>query len=381
VLTLLLALLPLSLSAGVASAQPAPATKSPKRAKALSPREVFNRVRASIFVVEALDQSGKAVKTGSGVSVRGSEIVTNLHVVEGAWAVRVRQGKESYPAKVAASDAAHDLCILSVTVSALDEAPPVRAIVPVSWINVGDRAYAIGAPEGLELSLSEGLISGIRKVQDKTYIQTSAPISPGSSGGGLFDSQGRLLGITTFYVEDGQNLNFAIPAEYVVDMPRKFAAPPVSVQVDPGDLEPPTPDFGPPPSERGGATFNEPPERAVPCQARTAYLAAWSQIGEQFYAAIDDGVGATIDGPPSAAMPSVYEMRRLRAEFAAVPVTQCLKLFRALMLQSWDLEIDSMRHAAIGMWNYASGARVEANKYGDAAMTENLRLLRAEEKK
>ena len=79
--------------------------------------------------------------------------------------------------------------------------------------------YAIGAPQGLELSLSEGLVSGLRKDGGTTYIQTTAAISKGSSGGGLFDAQGRLVGITTMYVEGAQALNFAVPAEQIASVP------------------------------------------------------------------------------------------------------------------------------------------------------------------
>jgi len=84
-----------------------------------------------------------------------------------------------------------------------------------SSLAVGERVYAIGAPEGLELTLSEGVISGLRDFDGAHVIQTSAPVSPGSSGGGLFDAHGHLIGITTFSMKEGQNLNFALPTEWV----------------------------------------------------------------------------------------------------------------------------------------------------------------------
>jgi hypothetical protein len=82
-------------------------------------------------------------------------------------------------------------------------------------VSVGDRVYAIGAPKGLELTLTEGLVSSIRETTDGRVIQTSAPISPGSSGGGLFDTHGNLIGITVGGFRGGQNLNFALPGELV----------------------------------------------------------------------------------------------------------------------------------------------------------------------
>ncbi len=78
---------------------------------------------------------------------------------------------------------------------------------------MGERVYTIGAPIGLELTLGEGIISGLRSHKDRRLVQTSAPISGGSSGGGLFDAYGNLVGITTFLLREAQNLNFAIAAE------------------------------------------------------------------------------------------------------------------------------------------------------------------------
>jgi hypothetical protein len=96
--------------------------------------------------------------------------------------------------------------------------PSVR-IASSQWLEVGDPVYAIGAPQGLELTLSDGLISGIRESKGTEYIQTTAPISKGSSGGGLFDAQGRLVGITTMFLKEGQSLNFAVPAELIASVP------------------------------------------------------------------------------------------------------------------------------------------------------------------
>ena len=80
-------------------------------------------------------------------------------------------------------------------------------------IRVGERVYAIGCPSGLDLTLSEGLVSGLRRKDGIAYVQTSASISPGSSGGALLDEYGNLIGITSFYLKDAQNLNFAISVD------------------------------------------------------------------------------------------------------------------------------------------------------------------------
>lgn len=190
------------------SLKPMPSSAAPTPESA---EGVFQRLSPSVFVIEALDESGSVVATGSGVMIDPGQVVTNKHVIEQGTAWTISHGREVWPASVARVDAAHDLCELKV---------PVFGALPVAMRNssslvVGERVYAIGAPEGLELTLSEGLISGFRDFDGKRVIQTSAPISPGSSGGGLFDAQGRLIGITTFSTKEGQNLNFALPAEWV----------------------------------------------------------------------------------------------------------------------------------------------------------------------
>ena len=84
-------------------------------------------------------------------------------------------------------------------------------------LQVGEAAYTLGSPVGLELTLSNGIVSGRRDEEQRHYVQTTAPISPGSSGGGLFDARGNLIGITTLALVGrerlNQSLNFAIPAD------------------------------------------------------------------------------------------------------------------------------------------------------------------------
>ena len=173
--------------------------------------QVFNSVSRSVFVVEAMSQKSEVSGSGSGVSVAAGLVVTNCHVIEESAAIRVRRDKITWPSHVAVDDSEHDICLLKVDgLSA--PALPIRAS---STLKVGERVYAIGAPEGLELTISEEIVSSLREFEGSKLIQTTAPISPGSSGGGLFDSEGQLVGITSFAVERGQNLNFALPGEWV----------------------------------------------------------------------------------------------------------------------------------------------------------------------
>jgi tetratricopeptide (TPR) repeat protein len=177
----------------------------------LSPQELFKRLSPSVFVVEVLDESGSLVAFGSGVAVASDQVITNKHVIDAGVAFRVKQGSRVGHAAVTYVDPDHDLCLL--TVEGL-RAPAVSVRLS-SVLKVGERVYSIGAPEGLELTISEGLISGLREFEEVRLIQTSAAISHGSSGGGLFDARGQLVGVTTFFLKEGQNLNFALPGEWV----------------------------------------------------------------------------------------------------------------------------------------------------------------------
>lgn len=185
----------------------------------LSPPDIFERVSPSVMVVESLDAKGSVTAFGSGVVICGGcgmgnppqtlppdsfeskRVVTNRHVIEGGVSFTVEHGGKTWPANVVRVDSNHDLAELSVG----GLTAPFLLVRDSSTLAVGEKVYAIGAPEGLELTISEGLISGLRDFDKGRVIQTSAAISPGSSGGGLFDAEGRLVGITTFYLKEGQS--------------------------------------------------------------------------------------------------------------------------------------------------------------------------------
>ena len=188
-------------------------------AYALAPTEVFDKVSPSVWTVRALDETERPVAFGSGVVIGPGRMVTNCHVIKEAKFILVRREHVFYEAKREYSDRRHDLCTLKI---AKFNAPAV-AVAPLSGVRVGQRVFAIGAPAGLALALSEGLVAALRGEDGKSQIiQTTAPISPGSSGGGLFDDSGRLVGVTTFGLVDlartNQNLNFALPAEWITEI-------------------------------------------------------------------------------------------------------------------------------------------------------------------
>jgi hypothetical protein len=171
----------------------------------LSPTQIASRSRGSVVLLRI--PSG----LGSGFVVdKSGRIATNLHVLGegGALSVVLPDGREVSDVEVLATDGSHDLAVLRVHARDL---PPVP-LADSDRVQAGDRVVAIGHPLGLENTVSDGLISAVRKLKDDlTVLQISAPISPGSSGGPLFNERGEVIGISTLIANAGQNLNFAIP--------------------------------------------------------------------------------------------------------------------------------------------------------------------------
>lgn len=158
--------------------------------------------------------------TGSGFIVAGDMIVTNHHVVEGCRGVMVKfqGGVYTVASGVLHLDKARDIAVIKI-----DSRPELMKALPVSAAlpKQGEDVAAFGNPQGLEFSVTRGIVSAIRTSdflnqldQDEplggNWIQTDAAISPGNSGGPLVNDRGEVVGMNTFYRVKGQNLNFAI---------------------------------------------------------------------------------------------------------------------------------------------------------------------------
>lgn len=177
---------------------------------------VYRKASNSVVTIEVTDKTGKKSQ-GSGVVVKmekgsGSIIVTNAHVVFQANAIRVSHRKKLFPATIwyAFDDVSLDIAFLQVDEQI--EAAQSRT----NDIEIGAAVFAIGSPLGLQTSISSGIVAGKRSGKAKIpLIQTTAAISPGSSGGGLFDVNSELIAITSFKVARGDNLNFAIDARLI----------------------------------------------------------------------------------------------------------------------------------------------------------------------
>ena len=202
-----------------------------------SAKEVFAEVSSGIVVVVPMNLSGSEVALGSGVVVSKSHVATNCHVISGAQQIAVRQAADAHArvthrmmAKLTAQYPERDLCLLFV--AGLSNSP---ALVPVPLgsardASIGDEVYAIGAVQGLDLSLSRGIVSRLRSSDGKNaapVIQTDAAVLSGFSGGGLFDRQGKLIGIMTFKPSSSGagGLSRAIPVEWVNELTQTVEAP------------------------------------------------------------------------------------------------------------------------------------------------------------
>jgi S1-C subfamily serine protease len=173
---------------------------------------LFQRLAPSVLVVETRNERGTA--QGSGVAVGSAEVLTNCHVLAGAQKIQLKQKESTWGAALDRADPKGDRCVLRVSGPPLVPVPGVRSY---GDLKVGEPLFALGSPRGLELTLSEGILSGLREEEGLKFVQTTAPISPGSSGGGLFDARGNLVGITTLVLAGkerlNQALNFALPAD------------------------------------------------------------------------------------------------------------------------------------------------------------------------
>ena len=179
----------------------------------LTPKDIVARSKPAIVRVESI--GGERVGTGFIVAASGV-IATNLHVVAGANDIRVKLLDGSiYPVvRIIGVDPKRDLVLLSIDA----KAPlPILALGDSNAVSAGDPVVAIGNPLGVfDYTVSDGLISSVRvESPELTVLQISAPISPGSSGGPLFNPFGEVIGIATAIVMGGQDINFGIPTNYL----------------------------------------------------------------------------------------------------------------------------------------------------------------------
>ena len=181
-------------------------------ASALTTEQLAEKALAATVFLEMKDSTGTTLSFGSGFFVKPNQIATNFHVIEGA-----AQGSAKLVGKytryqiegIVATDKDNDLAVLKVAASGVTPLP----LGDSDTVNIGAKVYVAGNPKGLEGTFSDGLISR-RESYPKKRLQMTAPISPGSSGGPVLNSKGKVIGISVSVHRalDAQNLNFAIPS-------------------------------------------------------------------------------------------------------------------------------------------------------------------------
>lgn len=189
-------------------------------AQSISKAEIPNSVAVAEMTLEntvsitVQDNDRQTLALGSGVIVAEGKVITNVHVIAGASYGYVQKTNSKDKLSIDGYfviDKNNDIALLSVPGVETKNKISINTEFP----KVGEKIYAAGNPQGLSGTFTEGNVSAIREIQSNYLIQISAPISPGSSGGAIVNSNGELIGIAVGGIEDGQNLNFAIPSRYI----------------------------------------------------------------------------------------------------------------------------------------------------------------------
>lgn len=173
-------------------------------------RAKFIQMSISIAKVESVDAQGR-LGVGTGVTVAPGWVATNCHVTRNGQELRVVKGGVRFGVTAQLADEKHDVCLLKV---------PSWRIAPVELgstteLKTKQAVAGLGFVGGIELSLRDGEIVGLHQLDDAKVIQTDASFTSGASGGGLFDAEGKLIGLMTFRLRGGDNHYFVIPVEWL----------------------------------------------------------------------------------------------------------------------------------------------------------------------
>lgn len=171
----------------------------------------------AVATLIALDNNKQPLALGTGffLDTAGS-LVTAAHVVEGAAEVLVRwKGKNETVSQVLRFDPKFDLILLKTSFSNT----PAVVLADSELVTVGEEVVVLSNPQGLEGTVSQGILSGVGSLDSVKYLQITAAVSPGSSGGPVFNLSGRVIGVANATLASGQNLNFALPSNLIKSLP------------------------------------------------------------------------------------------------------------------------------------------------------------------
>jgi S1-C subfamily serine protease/Flp pilus assembly protein TadD len=204
---------------GTPTPTPPAVTTTPKPAgqddeASLPPDQLFRAASLSVFVVDVADDKQNWAVLGSGFLISGDGLlVTNFHVIRNGSCAKIEtaSGQKFAVTGVVAADPNSDLAILQTDA----KGQPFLNLGADTLPAIGTHVYAIGNPEGLVNSLSDGLISGVRTDESIPMLQTTAAISHGSSGGPLLTADAKVVGVTSEMFVGAENLNFAVPVSNI----------------------------------------------------------------------------------------------------------------------------------------------------------------------
>ena len=172
--------------------------------------EIAERSMPSVVEIVTYDDTGTATGQASGFFISPQRIITNEHVVDGAYSAEIFTDQAYYD-RITILNADKDMDLAILRVDAQDEIP--LQINADAQLKPGQRVIAIGHPLGLHKTLSDGLISNVQTIDNVQDVQITAPTSAGSSGSPVLDEEGRVIGVVYAGIDEGQNLNFAIGIE------------------------------------------------------------------------------------------------------------------------------------------------------------------------
>jgi S1-C subfamily serine protease len=207
----------------------------------------------SVVTVETRDELGKPLGQGSGFVVSSDgKIITNYHVIQGATFAEVRfhDGASYVVEGMIASNSKRDLVLLKIKTNSNEFY--FLALGDSDRVEVGEQVFAVGSPMGLEATVSPGFVSGVRDENGLKLLQTTAPISPGNSGSALINLAGEVVGVSTLSLTSvrqnatvSQNLNFAVPSNYVRELVNNVAKEVTNLKAAAVRNAPKTPDRSP----------------------------------------------------------------------------------------------------------------------------------------
>lgn len=188
----------------------------PGGAQSKSVVQLVKKTRSAVALISVMDAFGIERGQGTGFFISGNDLITNHHVVKGAASISVQTHDSTRfdVKRIVAIDTLNDLALIRLDRYAGVHAGMLQLDEQVP--ELGEKVYVIGNPLGFDQTVSDGIVAGVRRIEDvKETIQFTAPISSGSSGSPLMNEDGNVIGVVRSTFSSGQNINFATPSKLI----------------------------------------------------------------------------------------------------------------------------------------------------------------------